>query len=313
MGEESAIGVDVGGTHIRVGRVNRLGQVSGKIIEPVCRDRQGFTAQVTRLVSTRIDSDSVGIGIGIPGRVSAQQSEILSAGYLDIAGLDLPDIMARETALPVRLENDATMALVAEAHVRGEAARGMVLILTIGTGIGGAMLQDGMPWHGGGVSGQFGHIVVAGDGPVCKCGRTGCVETFSSGTALGELMAEAALPDGSLFADLLKRADSGDAVAAGILHRWASPFRRALDTLVAVIDPQLIICGGGLGAEMVKALERLPLTSGSWFDLPVEAARLADDAGVIGAGLFGLGAVPAVGCGMARPSPGICGQAGDKP
>ena len=138
--------------------------------------------------------------------------------------------------------------------------------------------------NGGGIAGQFGHITVAADGPMCKCGRRGCVETLSSGTALGRLVTGEDLPAGTLAAELLARAEAGDPVASAILADWAEPMRRALETLVAVADPKLIVIGGGLGAEMAAALARLPAGQG-WFGLPIAAARLGDDAGVIGAGL----------------------------
>lgn len=295
---DTAIGVDAGGTRIRVARIGRSGEVLERVIEPVCRDRHGFPAQMQRLVTAIRTASDVGVGIGIPGRVDGRSGEIRSAGYLDIAGLDLGGRIARATGLPVRIENDATMALLAEGQASPGGTRGLLFMITVGTGIGGAALQDGVPWYGGGYAGQFGHIVVGEGGPRCNCGRTGCVETFSSGTALGRLMAEAALPEGTRAEDLLARAEAGDDVAATLLDRWARPFQRAIETLVAVGDPRLILIGGGLGGEMARALARLP-KRGDWFDLPVAAAALGDAAGVIGAGLRGFQAKAAMNCGAA--------------
>ncbi len=279
-GPENTLGVDVGGTRIRAARIGPDGRILARIIEPVRPGREGFSRQILRLIATLRDDATAAVGIGIPGRVDGQGQKILSAGYLDIAGLDLCALI-RGTGLPARIENDAAMALIAEAHAREDCGAGLVLMLTIGTGIGGAALLDGRPWHGGGVAGQFGHIVVAPDGPVCKCGRRGCVETFSSGSALGRLIAAAGWPAGTRAADLLDRDDD---TAAALLADWAAPMLRALETLVAVTDPKLIVIGGGLGAEMVAALARLPAVD-RWFGLPVAPARLGDDAGVIGAGL----------------------------
>ena len=289
---ETAIGVDVGGTRIRVARISRDGEILERVIEPVHQDRQGFADQILRLIGGMRGDDTVGVGVGIPGRVEGAAGAIRSAGYLDIAGLDLQDLILRATGLQTRVENDATLALVAEAHARPDGATGVIAMFTIGTGIGGALLQNGAPWHGGGISGQFGHMVVAADGPPCNCGRIGCVETFSSGTALGRLCTEAGLPKGLRAEALLDLADTDHHPAASaILASWARPLRRAIDTLVAVVDPNKIIIGGGLGGEMVRALARLPATD-KWFGLPVEAAQLGDSAGVIGAGLCGLTAGP---------------------
>lgn len=289
-GSETAIGVDVGGTRIRVARISRAGELLERVIEPVKQDRQGFVDQLLRLVDDlRTDGDTA-VGIGIPGRVDGKSGEIRSAGYLDIAGLDLADLIAHRTGLPSRIENDATMALIAEGRARPEGALGLIFMITVGTGIGGAALIDGAPWYGGGFSGQFGHIVVAEDGPQCNCGRTGCVETFSSGTALARLIAETGLPVETRAEDLLARAGSEDRSAATVLDRWAGPLQRAIESLVAVADPRLVIVGGGLGSEMTRALDRLPRRS-KWFEMPVEVASLGDDAGVIGAGLCAFKAV----------------------
>lgn len=287
-GPENTLGVDVGGTRIRAARIGQDVCILARVIEPVRTGREGFSRQILRLIAELRDDHTKAVGIGIPGRVDGQGQKILSAGYLDVAGLDLRMLMA-QAGLPAQIENDAAMALIAEAHARGDCAAGLVLMLTIGTGIGGAALLDGRPWHGGGVAGQFGHIVVAPDGPACKCGRMGCVETFSSGTALGKLIAGAGLPVGTKAADLLAQDDE---LAADLLRQWAEPLRRAVDTLVAVADPKLIVIGGGLGAEMVAALMRLP-QRGAWFGAPLSAALLGDDAGVIGAGLAAFGTATA--------------------
>lgn len=287
---DTAIGIDVGGTRVRAGRIARNGTLFAHVIEPVKPDRRGFTEQVLRLIAAARDATSAAVGIGIPGRVDPATGMIRSAGYLDLADFDLGRRVAAETGLSVRVENDATMALLAEAHARPGGAAGVILMLTVGTGIGGAILVDGAPWHGGGISGQFGHIVVSAEGEPCNCGRVGCVETFSSGTVLGRLIAEAGLAPAIEADDLWRAAEAGDAVSRAVLERWASPFRRALETLVAVVDPGVIVVGGGLGREMTRALGLLPPRSG-WFGLPVEAASLGDTAGVIGAGLGGLARV----------------------
>ena len=280
----TAIGIDVGGTNIRAARVASDGQLLERMAEPVATDREAFAAQLLRLVETVKDDDPVGVGVGIPGRVYARSGTILSAGYLDIASLNIPRLISDNLELAARVENDATMALIAEAHARSHSTHSLMLIVTIGTGIGGAILQNGLPWYGGGISGQFGHLVVAEGGPLCNCGRRGCVETFSSGSALARLSEEVGLPAGLSAQNLLARAERGDAVAAGVLESWTRPFQRALEALVAAFDPDLIVLGGGLGKDMAAAIARLENAS-TWFDLPVEPAILGDNAGVIGAGL----------------------------
>ena len=193
-----------------------------KISEPVRRDRDGFARQLLRLVAEMRERGTVGIGIGIPGRVDGARGAIWSAGYLDIAGLNLPVLCAEATGLAARVENDATMALIAEAGHRRNGEKGVIAMMTVGTGIGGAILKDGAPWHGGGFAGQLGHIVVAEDGPPCNCGRTGCVETLSSGTALGNIVAHTGLDRTLSAEDLFVRAAEGDEIAANILETCSS-------------------------------------------------------------------------------------------
>ena len=286
---ETALGVDVGGTRIRVARISRAGEILSRRIEPVQPGREAFATQLLRLLADMRHEGDAAVGIGIPGRVRGESGEIVSAGYLDIAGVDLAGLVSRETGLPVRIENDAMMALIAEAHARPGARDDLVMMVTVGTGVGGAVLSQGRPWHGGGHAGQFGHIVVADDGPPCNCGRRGCVETLSSGTALRRLIAETSLPEGTRSENLFAAAEQGDERAAGVLRAWAAPMQRALETLVSVADPALILIGGGLGRDMTRALAGLDCRS-PWFPVPCEAARLGDDAGVIGAGLHAMAA-----------------------
>lgn len=251
--------------------------------ETVSRDRDSFLRQVFRLVSTVRDDTSRAVGIGIPGRVSGTNGAVHSAGYLDIGGLDLSHLVMEATELPCRIENDATMALIAEAQNTSE----LVAMITIGTGIGGALLRDGRPFYGSDFAGQFGHIIVAQDGPLCNCGQRGCVETFCAGPALGSLIAQAGISKGTSASDILAIAAGGDEVATQIVTDWTTPMQRALQSLVAVVDPAFIILGGGLGADMAQALARKPDVV-DWFDRPIKAARLGDKAGVVGAGLAAL-------------------------
>jgi glucokinase len=157
-------------------------------------------------------------------------------------------------------------------------------MLTIGTGIGGAILSDGRIFHGAGMAGQLGHITVNAGGHPCKCGRTGCLETESSGTAFQRHVKEAGFAAGTPIADLLS---SPEPRAAKVIAAWATPLRAGIDSLVAAFGPELVVLGGGLGAPAIVALERFPATS-PWFQYRIAAAELGDEAGVIGAALAAL-------------------------
>lgn len=279
----TSLGLDVGGTRIRAARITPEGEIIDRLIEPVIPDRAGFIKQVLRLIDTQRDETTQTVGIGIPGRVIGTSGIVQTTGYLSIDDLCLAHLVTVTTKLPCRVQNDAAMALIAE----GRGTTGLVAMITVGTGIGGALLRDGSPLYGNGLAGQFGHIVVAPDGPLCNCGRRGCVETFSAGPALGNLIAAAGLPAGTTAAALLNAADNGDDLAETIMTNWATPMERALQTVVAVVDPSQVIFGGGLGIDMARALLRIA-TPNRWFERPIVAARLGDDAGVIGAGLAGF-------------------------
>jgi glucokinase len=142
--------------------------------------------------------------------------------------------------------------------------------------------------RGKGNAGQLGHLSLDPAGPVCNCGRRGCSEVLASGTALNRRMRDAGVAPGTTAEALLAQADAGDELAVEVLTGWAGAWRAAIDTVVAVVDPDLVVLGGGLGGAAVEALARHHPDTSDWFRTPVAAARLGDDAGVIGAGLRGF-------------------------
>lgn len=283
-----AVGIDVGGTNLRAALIGPDGRIFSPIHERVRTDRDAFTRRMQDIVLTLDGTGARAVGIGLPGRVDIRANRPISAGYIDIAGLALPELLGSRSGRIVRLDNDASMALRAEMAVG--VARGIrnVVMLTIGTGIGGACALDGKLVRGHAFAGQFGHVSVqAPGGELCNCGRKGCVETTSSGSALGRLVRVAGAPEGSRASELVTRAKAGDAVALHVLTQWAVPLRCAIESIIAILDPDLIVLGGGLGADALSALEYAPSQS-EWFRRPIQTAVLGDDAGVIGAGLCAL-------------------------
>jgi len=278
-----AIGIDIGGTHVRAARITRDGALSDR-----SRVRTDSTQNVPELVidlcSQLLDETVEAVGVGIPGRLDREGRSILSSGYVALAGLRLGELIGQAVGRPVFLDNDAHMALRAELALGAAAPAGDVVMFTVGTGIGGAIALDGIVRRGRGNSGQLGHLGLDPAGPPCNCGRRGCSEVLLSGTALSRLVAEAGLPPGTSVEELLERWPD-DQRAAEVLLRWTGAWRSAIDTIVAAVDPELVVLGGGLGAAAVRALEVCAPTGSAWFECPVTAAALGDDAGVIGAGL----------------------------
>ena len=279
-----AIGIDIGGTHIRAACVTGTGAILARASARSSADAATVLARCLSLIAEMHRPNVAAIGIGVPGQVHVTTRAVLSGGYVDLSSLPFAAEVEAATGLPVTLDNDANMALLGE--VACGAARGCanVVMLTIGTGIGGAILNNGQVLRGRGAAGQLGHLMVEPEGRVCVCGKVGCVETVSSGTAFGVHLAEAGLPAATRVADLLERHDQA---ADKVLSAWAAPLRRALDTLIATCNPDLVLLGGGAGDAAVAALARFPARA-SWFNAPVVAAALGDDAGVVGAALAAL-------------------------
>lgn len=279
----AAIGVDIGGTNVRAARVTRDGRLSDYI--KVRSDSTPRIVAVVRDLCLQLLDDEVEVvGIGIPGRLDRDGRTILSSGYVDLAGQRLGEVIGRAIGRPVTLANDAHMALSAELQLGAAMAVDSVVMFTVGTGIGGAVAVERRVLRGRGNAGQLGHLSLDPAGPPCNCGRRGCSEVLASGTALRHLIEEAGLPAGTTAEDLLERWPD-DEIGGAVLRTWAGAWRGAIDTAVAVLDPDLVVLGGGLGAAAAAALETCSPSTSPWFECPVAPARLGDDAGVIGAGL----------------------------
>lgn len=281
----TALGIDVGGTNLRIAEIDAAGRILSRHAERVTNGREAFPNRLAELIANYRSPSVKAIGIGIPGRVDAAAGLVLSAGYLDIGGLPLATRLGDATGLPVVVENDCSMALIAECSVGAARGAENVVMFTIGTGIGGAIVQGGRPLHGHATAGQLGHITVRPGGERCNCGRHGCVETTSSGTSLGRLIREAGLAPETTVEDLFTRSEAGDDTASSVLRAWALPMRDAATSMAAAFDPDLVVFGGGLGGAMVRALGRLPPET-SWYSYDIRAAALGDDAGIIGGGLW---------------------------
>ena len=279
-----AIGIDIGGTNTRAALVSAEGKILARVSGLTATSAAAVYKDIVMQATALRDAETVAIGVGIPGRVDAKTGRIMSGGYVDLSGLHLAEQLKQDVGLPAFADNDANMALKAEAAIGAARGCGDVVMLTIGTGIGGAIMSDGQIFHGGGMAGQLGHISSKPDGELCNCGRRGCIETEASGTALGRKIAEAGFPAGTRIEFLMedKRPE-----AQAIVDAWAFALRGAVDSLVACFCPKLVLLGGGLGELAAKAVARAPANS-PWFQCEVAAAQMGDESGVIGAALAAL-------------------------
>ena len=283
----AAIGIDIGGTRLRAARVAG-GVVEARATAASSRDPAEVIARVLDLVAQVRGPNVTALGIGVPGQVHAATRQVLSGGYVNLSGFDFAAQVEAATGLPVTIENDAPMAMLGEAAHGAAKGWQNVVMLTIGTGIGGAILDGGRVLRGSGSAGQLGHLCIDPLGRPCVCGRIGCVETVSSGTAFATHLAETGLPEGTRAEDLLARSD---APARAVIAAWATPLRAAIDSLIATCNPDCVVIGGGAGAAAFAALATVP-PRGVWYSAPVLAATLGDDAGVIGAATAALTARP---------------------
>lgn len=282
-----AIGIDVGGTNMRAARISPTGEILQKRAISGSRDPQTALGLIRDLVRGMDGPGACAIGVGIPGRVDGRTGEIISGGFLNLAGIDLQQDLARHFGHPVVVANDCSMALIGEARRGAARGRRNAVMMTIGTGIGGAIMEDGHIVNGRRCAGQLGHLVVRVGGQPCPCGQRGCIETESSGTSLRRHLTEAGYGPEIRFEHVLARAEAGDPTAIAVMLAWGEPLRAGIHTLSAAFDPDVVVIGGGMGQAAMRALDFLPPVS-TWYDVDVRRAELGDDAGVIGCGLAAL-------------------------
>ena len=206
MEQSRVIGVDVGGTKILAAVVSRDGSLGARLERPSDHSSQdALLAELDSLVEEllRAEPDAQALGFGVPSRIDQRAGRALKSVNIPLEGVDLRDRMRERHGLPVALDNDANAAAIAEWQAG--AARGArdVVMLTLGTGVGGGLILDGKPYRGATGSGaELGHIVLEPGGPPCGCGGFGHLESFAAGPA-ADRVARSLYGDGSNAHDLV--------------------------------------------------------------------------------------------------------------
>ncbi|HUW98721.1 MAG TPA: ROK family protein [Acidiferrobacter sp.] len=284
------IGVDLGGTKIEAILLDSAGQEKARkrIPTPVAA---GYDAILQAIATLVIDLEEIAgtactVGVGSPGAVTHRTGVLKNANTQCLNGRPLADDLTHRLKRPIRLENDANCLALSEAQDGAGRGCRCVFAVILGTGVGGGLVIDGALWPGHQhISGEWGHNVLEADGPLCYCGRRGCVETLLSGPGLAA--SYRALGGEDLAAHDIVARTPRDAIARTALSHYCQRFGRALATVVNILDPDVIVLGGGLSAIPALYTEgRAALAQATFTDdfiTPLVVAQHGASSGVRGA------------------------------
>jgi fructokinase len=290
------IGIDLGGTKIEGIALGPAGAEVARRRVPTPRgDYPGTVAAIRDLVLWLDDRAGAQgtVGVGIPGVVSPRTGLVKNANSTWLIGHPFDRDLAAALGRPVRVENDANCFAVSEAADGAAAGARVVFGVIVGTGCGGGIVVDGRPHAGrNAIAGEWGHNPLPWPsaeewpGPACSCGRTGCIETFVSGTGLQDDHRRRTGADATA-AEIAALAEAGDPAARASMDRYVERLGRALTGVVNVLDPDVIVLGGGMSnvarlyRDIPAILSRHCFSDG--VDTPVLPARHGDSSGVRGA------------------------------
>ena len=305
-----AIGIDIGGTKIAGALVDDAGNILKEIRIPSPIDDSDQMVEAIGSVIAELEQGEkvIGVGVAAAGFMSADREIMYHSPNIAVwRNEPLKKRISSQTKLPVLLENDANAAGWAEFRFgAGRGRKGMVM-LTIGTGVGGAIISDGVLLKGGfGIGGELGHVVLIPGGRDCGCGQNGCVESYCSGTALlksARELAQSSAPSAKRLQELMNESGelSGEQVYQAILENdpGASDLvaelghylGTAIGTIyVPILDPELVVIGGGVSAVGEKLLDPIQAAfeesmpaKGYRPELEIVKATFLNQAGLIGA------------------------------
>ena len=303
------VGVDVGGTKVLGGVVD----ASGKVLATSRRDtpREGgsaLTKTIAEVALELIQQHSISaVGVSAAGFVSSDRKTMLATPNIaDWNGVQLDLELTKLIGLPVVIENDANAAAWGEAKFGAGRNQAHMMMLTIGTGVGGGIVVNNELYRGAfGVAAEFGHLRVVPEGHLCGCGARGCFEQYASGSALRRHAREAISASPDLARNLLARGDGtidgltgqaitdaareGDAVALAAFQTTAHYLGAGIASLAVLLDPSCVVIGGGvidageiLLAPTRDAMKRYMPFAGKHPYPEIVAAELGNEAGLVG-------------------------------
>jgi glucokinase len=301
---EYSIGVDLGGTNLRAAAISSDGQILDKISgkTQLSEGRDAVIADIVEAIVTlrdrRRDSRLAGVGIGVPGFIEIEKGLIVGSNNLpEFEGFPVRDDIERRLGTQVILENDANAAALGEKWIgAGREVKDLVL-LTLGTGIGGGIISNGRVLHGYvGMAGELGHTTVIPNGNPCGCGNTGCLEKHASATAISSMARLMSMGDNLTSEDVYKLAMAGDKRANMIFNSMGSALGIAIGNLINIFNfPLYLLSGGPLPAwdlfapPMMAEIERRSFTyRNAKPGTRIERAILGNEAGLFGAAYLPL-------------------------
>ena len=311
------IGFDVGGTGVQVGVVNEKGEILCKG-NMVTRTDIPVAEQIKAMADCALDTlnrsgytldDVKSLGAGLPGVVDPRTNHVAFCPNLGWKDVDFAGEMRKHIDKPVFMDNDATVAGLAENIAGVSAGAHSSVFLTLGTGVGGGIVLGGKVWSGfHGVGSEIGHMIIEMDGNPCNCGNRGCLERYCSATAI-ILSARAAIaeyPTSTITAacggDPMKinakmvfdAAKEGDELGVKLFNEYIKALATTVVNIIHFLDPEVIALGGGVskaGDFLLDALRTEVAKLVMYKTMPyarIELAKLGPDAGIIGAAMLGL-------------------------
>ncbi len=309
------IGIDLGGTNTAGGIVNEKGELICKKSVPTdAKDTENLVKNIGGVINSLCEengfsqNDIKAVGIGVPGTVDSKTGTVVYANNIKMDHFPIVEKLKAYTDIPVYISNDANVAALGEAVAGGAKGYDSVVVVTLGTGVGGGIILDNKIWEGYMCAGaEIGHMVIEVDGEDCTCGRKGCWESYSSATALirdtkraitknpDSLMCKLSKEEGKVSGKTaFLAAKIGDKAAQEVVDRYIKYLAEGIANVINLLAPKCVLIGGGISYEGDNLLIPLkeavrPLQYGG--DLvdhaEIKLCTLGNDAGIIGAAMLG--------------------------
>lgn len=292
------VGIDIGGTNTKIGLVDDHRQLIDSVT--ISTDKECPAEEMIQKIAQKtvelLDKQGIamdqciGVGIGVPGMLDRKNGVVLYSNNISWKNVQLVEEIGKYLPVPVKIANDAECAVLGETVVGAGKGYQDVVMITLGTGVGGGIILDGEIYEGRSIGGsELGHMVIIEGGEQCSCGRKGCLEAYASATALKrdarQVIKYEIEPE-----EIFRKAAQGDQSMQEVITRYIQRLGVGVVNIVNIFRPQLLLLGGGISAQsevLIPPLRKIMEEScfgGSSGEIPeITVALLGNDAGMIGA------------------------------